>query len=128
MITIIAGSRTYNDFHTLLKAIENCPWKITKVISGRARGVDQMGERWADYKDLPCDKYKAEWDKYGKRAGYLRNEVMADQAEALIALWDYQSKGTRNMIDIARRKGLEVFVWKITKPKTITTYKQPIGL
>ena len=72
-----------------------------------------MGERWADYNDLPCDKYKPDWDKYGKSAGYIRNTIMADNAEALLALWDGLSKGTKNMIEVAENKGLEVFLWKV---------------
>ena len=113
MITIIAGSRTYTDYEGLLTALASCPWTPTTVISGGARGVDRMGEQWAAEQKISLKIFTAHWDLFGKRAGYIRNEAMAGQAEALIALWDYQSKGTRNMIEIARRKGLKVFVWKV---------------
>jgi hypothetical protein len=60
--------------------------------------------------NIPCFRFPADWDRYGKAAGYIRNETMAANAEALIALWDGRSPGTKHMIDIARKKGLKVYV------------------
>jgi hypothetical protein len=110
MRTIIAGSRNCNDYHLLLDAIDECSWTPTVIISGSARGVDTMGEDWAFDHKIPCEKYPADWNKYGKSAGYKRNVLMAEKAEALIVLWDGVSKGTGHMIDIAQRKGLAVFI------------------
>lgn len=110
MKTIIAGSRDCTDKQELLTALANCKWKPTTVISGTARGADRLGEIWANEFNIPCELFPAEWDRYGKSAGYRRNEQMADNAEALIALWDGTSKGTKHMIDIAKHKGLRVYV------------------
>lgn len=110
MRTIIAGSRSCLAPQELLIAIAECGWTPTTVISGNARGADRLGEWWAAKHQVPCEKFPADWVLFGKSAGYRRNEVMADNAEALIALWDGQSKGTKHMIDIARRKGLRVYV------------------
>ena len=52
--------------------------------------------------------FPADWKKYGKSAGYVRNSEMAEVAESLIAFWDGKSRGTKNMIDIAKNKGLKV--------------------
>lgn len=112
MITIIAGSRDCIEYTEVLHAVDKANWEITRVISGGARGADKLGEQWACRNTVPLTVVYADWDRYGKRAGYLRNEEMAEQGEALIALWDYQSRGTRNMIDIAKRKGLKVLVWR----------------
>jgi glycerophosphoryl diester phosphodiesterase len=54
--------------------------------------------------------FPAEWDKYGKSAGYRRNEQMAQYAEVLVAFWDYNSPGTRHMINLAKQYNLEVHV------------------
>ena len=54
--------------------------------------------------------FPADWDKYGKRAGYLRNVQMAEYADALLAFWDGESRGTKNMIDEALSRGLKVGV------------------
>lgn len=113
MRTIIAGSRDCNDMDKLLEALEVCGWIPSVVISGCARGADKLGERWAELLKVPCEKYPANWDLYGKSAGYRRNEEMADNADALIALWDGESRGTKHMIDIAKRKGLHVYVYNV---------------
>ena len=82
------------------------------MLSGTARGVDQAGEKWAVSRDIPVERYPADWTYYGKQAGYRRNEQMAEKAEALIAVWDGSSRGTKHMIDTANKKGLKVFVWR----------------
>ena len=113
MRTIIAGSRTCFDYGALLKAVQYCGWQPTEIISGMARGVDALGVRYAVESNLPLHKFPAEWDIYGKSAGFVRNKEMAEAAEALIALWDGYSRGTSNMIDIARDRGLRIFVKEV---------------
>ena len=110
MKTIIAGSRDFHDYNTLLSAIAESGFNITEVISGMAPGVDQLGIRYAKENNLPLHEYWAEWNFYGKSAGPIRNRLMADNADALIALWDGQSKGTKNMIETATKKGLLIYV------------------
>lgn len=110
MRTIIAGSRGCTEMRHLLAALRSCRWAPSVVISGTARGADLLGEEWARAHDVPIERFPADWNKYGKSAGYKRNEQMADAAQALIALWDGSSRGTKHMIDIAMRKGLSVCV------------------
>lgn len=113
MKTIIAGSRNISDYSSLLQAVSELDWFISVVISGTARGVDRLGERYAKEHNLPVEKYPADWDRYGKSAGYRRNELMAERAEALLALWDGESRGTKHMIDIAKKKGLKIYIYQI---------------
>jgi hypothetical protein len=94
-----------------VKALSMCEWTPTVVISGTAPGADKLGEQWAKDNSIPVERYPADWNRYGLSAGYRRNEQMVDNAEALVALWDGKSRGTRHMIDIARKKGLKVFVY-----------------
>lgn len=110
MRTIIAGSRDCTDPDQLLAALAKCGWTPSMIISGAARGADRLGEIWAAENNISCERFPADWDHYGKTAGYQRNEQMANNAEALIALWDGKSRGTRHMIDIARQKGLRIYV------------------
>lgn len=117
MRTIIAGSRDCTDKRELSTALKNCGWVPTTVLSGAARGADRLGEMWAAECKVPCERFPANWDLYGKSAGYKRNEQMAGHAEALIALWDGKSKGTKHMIDIATHKGLRVYVHMTSQPK-----------
>ena len=114
MRTIIAGSRDVTK-DIVLNAIEACPFKteITTVLSGAARGPDTFGALWALSQGLELLEYPAAWDKYGKSAGYKRNAEMADNAEALIAVWDGRSNGTKNMIHLAKQQDLKLFVYNL---------------
>jgi ribA/ribD-fused uncharacterized protein len=109
--TIVAGSRGITTIEVVEKAVAASGFNISVLLSGAARGVDQLGERWAEAQGIPVERYPAQWDTHGKSAGYRRNEQMAQKAEALIAIWDGESKGTKHMIDYARKSGLKVFVY-----------------
>ena len=119
---IIAGTRYFNDYELLRTSCNNLlsvkqRTHTVVIISGTARGADQMGERYARERGYEIRQFPADWEQYGKSAGHIRNAKMADNADALIAFWDGESKGTKNMIDNARRKGLEVRVIQYQKPK-----------
>ncbi len=115
MKLIIAGSRTFNDALLMkikMRTFLNISGFIIpdEVISGAAVGADTLGANWAKLRDIPVTYFHPNWYKYGKSAGYRRNELMADAATHLIAFHDGESRGTRHMIDIARRKELTVKV------------------
>lgn len=111
MRVIIAGSRTINDYDLLKKVIKDSEIEITAVISGGARGVDLMGEQWAEENNIPVEAFPANWDKYGRSAGPRRNALMAERADALIAIWDGVSAGTLHMLKYARNLGnMRVYV------------------
>lgn len=113
MRTIIAGTRTYNDYSRLLDIIKDLKWNITTVLSGGSLGVDEMRERWARSNDIPIEYYAAQWGKYGKSAGPRRNLQMAQNADSLITLWDGSSRGTQNMIQTAQDLDLQVHIVRI---------------
>ncbi|MCB1865796.1 MAG: DUF2493 domain-containing protein [Chromatiales bacterium] len=126
MRTIIAGSRHCSGIHRLHAALKECGWVPTVVLSGRAAGADRLGEIWAKSHGVPLELYPANWQEYGKSAGYRRNVQMARKAEALIALWDGSSPGTKHMIQTATENGLKVYVHRIAKwapPQPVKTYK-----
>lgn len=110
MKTIIAGSRDIESYREIEDAVKASGFEVTTVISGTARGVDRIGINWAFKHNIPVIEVPAKWDIYGKRAGYLRNEEMAKIGDALIAVWDGKSKGTKSMIDLARSYGLKTHV------------------
>jgi hypothetical protein len=110
MKVIIAGSRRITEYSLVERAVRESEFQVTEVLSGGARGVDCLGEEWGKRNGVPVRHFPADWEHYGKRAGYLRNEQMADCAEGLIALWDGESPGTGHMIGIAQNMGLRVFV------------------
>lgn len=116
LTVIIAGSRHIEDYDLVKQAYIQADFPISKIVSGKANGVDTLGERLVKELKVPVLEYPADWDKYGKSAGYIRNKEMAIVADALIAIWDGESKGTKNMIEIMKSMGKKVFVK--TVPKT----------
>lgn len=74
-----------------------------EVVSGAARGVDKAGEDYVTWarEQFPgtftVTQFPANWDKYGKVAGHLRNRQMAEYADAALLIWDGSSSGTANM-------------------------------
>lgn len=112
---IIAGGRDFQDYDLVQKKVGYYLQNKLKsdtviVVSGHATGSDTLGERYAREHDLKCELYPADWNTHGKAAGPIRNAQMADVAQALIAFWDGESRGTKNMIDTAKAKGLKVVV------------------
>ncbi len=112
MKVIIAGGRNFNDYNKLRESCDNIlvNQKDVEIVSGTAAGADTLGERYAQEKGYEVKKFPAQWDLYGKSAGYKRNQQMAEYADGLIAFWDGKSRGTKHMIDIANKMGLKVRV------------------
>jgi len=110
MKVIIAGSRCIGNYETVKQAILDSGYEITEVVSGGARGVDRLGEQYAKEFGITIKQFIPDWDGLGKKAGHVRNREMGDYSDALIALWDGESKGTSGMIDYAMKKNLKVFI------------------
>ena len=109
---IIAGSRGFSNYKLLHEQCNKFLREKRKthniiIVSGGARGADKLGEKYSQDEGFALEVYPAQWDKYGKRAGFRRNEQMAEVADALIAFWDGKSHGTKHMIDIMNEKNLE---------------------
>lgn len=98
MKVIIAGSRHIIDYEALKTLVENTGWDIEEVVSGGCRGVDVMGEQWAEERGIPVRTFAADWARYGREAGELRNREMASYADGLILLWDAKSPGASCML------------------------------
>jgi len=115
MKLIIAGSRNFHDYNSVEQKINdlvklNFP---SCVISGCCQGADRIGELWAEKNNTPVVKFPADWDKFGKQAGPIRNKQMAEYADALILIWDGKSKGSKNMLEEAKKSGLAIRQIKI---------------
>jgi iron-sulfur cluster assembly protein len=121
---IIAGCRTVRHYILIEVAVALSGFEVTTVVSGTngksnvqgevISGVDLFGEKWAEEHNVPVKQYPAEWSKYGYSAGPMRNKQMAESgAEALIAIWDGKSAGTKNMIAEAKKAELEVYVYRL---------------
>ncbi len=116
--TVIAGSRGIGDYALLCAAIKEAKFKITEVVCGTAKGPDLLGKRWAEERGIPVREFPADWPLHGRSAGSIRNCAMAAYADSLVALWDGHSRGTRHMIEEARRRGLKLCVVNLAAERT----------
>lgn len=107
MKVIVAGSRSIMDYSLVRGAIEESGFQITEIVSGGARGVDQLGERYAEEHGIPIRQFKPNW-KLGRHAGFKANSQMVEHSDALIAIHDGESKGTMDTIRKMRKAGKRV--------------------
>ena len=112
---IIAGGRDFNNYDLLEKEASRFVSTLgndeeIQIVSGGAKGVDSLGERFAREKGFGLILFPADWEKYGRAAGPKRNAQMADYATHLLSFWNGESKGTKSMISLAKKKKLEVKV------------------
>lgn len=116
---LIAGSRDFNDFELLEKAVKHYLKQYglhrqdIEVVSGGARGADKLGEQFANKYNIKLTIFPADWNTYGKSAGYIRNEQMIkyiDDTGIVFAFWDSQSHGTAHIIKLANKYNIKVHV------------------
>jgi len=109
MKLIIAGSRSLKPTVEMIDDyVHQFNLKPLEIVSGLAKGVDTSAIHYAYYAGLLLKAFEADWDLYGRSAGYKRNAQMATYADALLAIWDGNSPGTRHMINLANEHGLSV--------------------
>lgn len=114
---IISGGRNFDDYGLLcrscdfiLKAVDD-----VSILTGGATGADALGVKYSEDRGIEYDVEEAEWEKYRRSAGPIRNNKMAQMGDALIAFWDGKSPGTKNMIETMIRMGKPVRVVRLDK-------------
>jgi hypothetical protein len=111
---IVAGGRDFSNYAFLSSTLDRLLSRKSdvEIVSGMARGADQMAVRYARERNLPVSKFPARWGTFGTSAGFERNKAMARYGDACVCFWDGQSKGTAHMILTARHYQLQVRVIK----------------
>lgn len=118
---IVAGGRDFTNYPLLARELDKyieelspVYRKTVEIVSGGCRGADKLGEGYSDNNKISLVRFPADWDTHGKKAGYLRNREMAEYAAegigVLFLFWDGKSRGSKNMLELAQRYGLEVKV------------------
>lgn len=117
----IIGSRTFNDYDILDRAIKQhygafkqylTRWEydFDEIVSGGATGADSLGAQWGRNNGIKVTEFLPDWDKWGKRAGFIRNEQIIQAADKVLCFWDGQSKGSGNSLAIAKRLKKETVI------------------
>ena len=122
MRVAIVGSRGVTDYDLIEQAVSRSGFLITSIISGGARGADTLALRYAwahGYWPDRWEEFLANWTKYGKVAGRIRNGQMADEADAIIAVWDGESAGTAHMIECGLQRKLPTYIYNLVKLSSV---------
>lgn len=107
MKVAVIGSREIDNINLEKHLPEECD----EIVSGGARGVDSIAARYAEKHGLKLTVFRPDYEKFGKGAPLIRNRLIVEYADAVIAFWDGVSRGTLYVIDYAK---------KISKPcKTV---------
>ena len=115
---VIAGCRNYDNYNEAAPFIDSCLYEIRKkhtiiILSGCSTGADSIGERYATKNGFDIEKYPADWKRFGRSAGPIRNKQMAEICDLVICFWDEKSKGTKSMIEYAKKNKKNVIIKKI---------------
>jgi len=113
MKVLICGSRDIKDELIVFSAIHAAPFNYDLIIHGGAVGVDSLAERLAKNSNIPTKIYYPDWKTHGKKAGVLRNIEMVNAADAVIAIWDGKSRGTKSTIDYTNKVGKPLYIKQI---------------
>lgn len=114
MKVLVCGSRNFNDFAQLCDVLDTIEG-ITEIIEGEARGADRLSADWAISHQIPVQRFPANWDVFGRRAGPIRNTQMLEEGkpDLVVAFLAPDSRGTKNMIAQAEKAGVLVKVINI---------------
>ena len=120
---IVCGGVDFSDYSYLKSQLDRliAYYENIRLVSGHARGADTLAERYAAEKCIPIQVFPAEWSKYGKAAGPIRNRAMLEYAKeetpVVAAFWNGKSRGTGNMLKQAKAAGAECHIFSYEQEK-----------
>jgi len=109
--TAVIGSRGISNYEIVEDVLKK--YTISSIISGGATGVDTLAEQYATKNNIPLTIFKPDWKQFKKAAGPIRNRVIVDESEQVVAFWDGKSKGTLDSITYAKKIGKTVYITEI---------------
>ena len=117
MKIVVGGCRDFCDYEVLREFLDTLlagtDISNVTILSGGCRGADMLAEQYAAEHGIPVERHPAEWDKYGRAAGIHRNREMVDEADKVVAFWDGKSRGTKSLIEYAKKCGKKIEVKEI---------------
>jgi predicted Rossmann fold nucleotide-binding protein DprA/Smf involved in DNA uptake len=106
----IVGSREFTDYSIVQKVLDEHNIYIVEIVSGGARGADSLAARYAEENAIVLVEFLPDYDKYGKKAPFVRNKLIVDNSDIIIAFWNGISRGTKHSIDYATSKKKKVII------------------
>ena len=108
----VIGSRGFDNYDLVCQELNPIKNDIDIIVSGGAKGADTLGEKWAKENNVNTLIFKPDWNKWGKRAGFIRNKDIVDNSDYVIAFWDGSSPGTLSSIKLCKKAGRKIKIVK----------------
>lgn len=108
----VIGSRGFNDYELVCKELNPLINEVEMIVSGGAKGADTLGEKWANENNIQTLIFKPDWNRWGKRAGFIRNTDIVANSDYVIAFWDGASPGTLSSIKLCEKSGRKIKIVK----------------
>jgi len=105
---LVCGGRDFKDRDALFAVLDGMADQIDRIICGGARGADDLAYTWACRRDKSPERYMAEWDRHGRRAGPIRNQRMIDEGKPDLVIAFPGGRGTADMVRRAETAGIRV--------------------
>jgi len=125
MKVAIVGSRSINDqmfVEYLFRCFTYIFGKPTKIISGGARGIDTFAEDFANDFNIDLQVFKPDWAKYGRKAGFIRNEDIIKNCDICLAIWDGESHGTKHDLELCEQYKKDLVLFNVKESTQGTFY------
>ncbi len=117
LYVVIGGYRNFNDYEAFKVFVDASIAQLNEteftILSGHCKGVDLMAEQYAMERNYGLEIFSAEWEKYGRAAGPIRNKQMVEKANVVIAFVCERAKGTKNLISQAEKLEKRLFIKNI---------------
>lgn len=112
MKVLVTGSRSYPEPQDVFDVLASLSPTVV-IHGGCPTGADAFAERWCQDTGIPQDVHPADWQNYGRKAGYLRNvQMIAEEPDLVVAFFYGESRGTQMTVDLALAAGLTVRAYK----------------
>lgn len=105
----VIGSRGFKNYEAMVEELKKLP--VDVIVSGGAKGADSLAEKYATVANIETLIFPADWKKYGKRAGFVRNKDIIDNCDYVVAFWDGSSSGTLNSLQYAKSTNKPIFLY-----------------
>ena len=111
MRVLVCGGRDFSDTAMVFAALDRIHAKrgISCIIDGAARGADQLGSNWATKHGIANIRCPADWNRYGKSAGFMRNRTMLVSERPDLVVAFPGGRGTAHMVQLATKSGFTVW-------------------
>jgi len=117
VVLAIVGSRSYNNYNHfsihLKHYLETYKLKIDRIVSGGANGIDTLAQKYATEHKIPITIHYADWARWGRSAGPMRNQLIINDATHLVAFPDSKSIGTWDSVNKAKKKHIPIKIYDV---------------